>query len=258
MYPVFTASQHIHLSSYLIWMSLTFCIGVYYFYRRSFKTSLSAKIASELAIWIILGGFVGARALHIIAEYPQYYLDHPSEILKFWKGGFVFYGGLLGGLISAFIFLRRKHQIFSKWLDHSAPVIAFGYAFGRLGCLWAGCCFGKECTLPWAIVFRSGVEAPSGIPIHPTQIYASLAELLIWLVLLNLEKLKSITSNSGQLFYVWMILHGTSRIFVEQFRGDFRGIEYGGFYISTYISLTIVLSGFILYLSTVKKINSRI
>lgn len=258
MYPIFTASQHIHLSSYLIWMSLTFCISVFYFYRRSFKTSLSAKIASELAIWIMLGGFIGARVLHILGEYPQYYFDHPSEIFKFWKGGFVFYGGLFGGLLSAFLFLKHKHQIFTKWLDHSAPVIAFGYAFGRIGCLWAGCCFGKECSLPWAIVFQTGVEAPAGLPLHPTQVYSSLAELVIWIILTRAEGLKTITTTPGRLFYLWMIMHGISRILVEQFRGDFRGIEYGGLYISSYISLAVVLSGFALYMSTVKKINSRI
>ncbi len=258
MYPVFTASHHIHLSSYLMWMSLTFCICVYYFYKRAFRTSLSAKIAADLSIWIMVGGFIGARAFHILLEFPEFYRDHPSEIFLFWKGGFVFYGGLFGGLFSAYIFLKRKHQSFTPWLDHAAPVIALGYAIGRIGCLLAGCCYGKECDLPWAIQFKQGVEAPAFIYLHPTQIYSFLIELIIFFVLLKSQSLDWVKTQSGRLFSLWLMLHGLGRVVVEHFRADFRGNEYMGLSISTYFSLAIILSGFLFICSTLKKTRSKI
>lgn len=248
MYPVFTASQHIHLPSYLIWMSLTFTFAVFYFYKRSFSKSLSAKIAAELSLWIMIGIFFGARLLHILAEYPQYYLDNPYEAFKFWQGGFVFYGGFLGGLLTGYLYLKSKNQSLPTWLDHAAPVIALSYAIGRIGCLLAGCCYGSECYLPWAITFGSGVEAPAGVPIHPTQIYTILSESLVFILLLKLEPRHFFKKNPGSLFYFWMILHGVFRLLIEQFRGDFRGTSFLGLYISSYISiLFIILGSYLIY-----------
>lgn len=258
MYPVFTASQHIHLSSYLVWMSLTFCICVYYFYKRAYQTSLSAKIAADLSIWIMIGGFIGARAFHIIFEFPEFYTNHPSEIFQFWKGGFVFYGGLLGGLISGCVFLKRKHQALTPWFDHTAPVVALGYAIGRIGCLLAGCCYGKECDLPWAISFSSGAEAPANLLLHPTQIYSFLIELLIFIILLKIQATAWIKNQTGRLFSLWLILHGLGRALVESYRGDYRGNEYMGLSLSTYLSLAVVLSGFLFILSTLKKSKVKI
>jgi phosphatidylglycerol:prolipoprotein diacylglycerol transferase len=220
-------------------MSVAFSVSVIYFYKRALKLNLPAKVSTEISLVSMIGIFIGARIFHVIFEYPQYYIHSPLEIFKFWNGGFVFYGGLIGGLIAAYIYIKKLRQNFLNWLDCFAPVVPIGYMIGRVACIFAGCCYGKECDLPWAIRFPVGVEAPPHIPLHPTQIYSILAELLVLGILIFVEKKK--TLKAGSLFFVWMFFHGIGRLIVEQYRGDFRGESYLGLSISSIISLALIL-----------------
>jgi phosphatidylglycerol:prolipoprotein diacylglycerol transferase len=248
MYPVFYPSPHIHIPIYLVVMSLAFTISIVYAYKRAIKLNLPPKISTEISIALMIGAFLGARIFHIIFEYPQYYIDSPLEIFKFYKGGFVFYGGLFGGLLFSYLYVKKIKQNFFNWLDCFALVIPIGYMIGRVGCIFAGCCYGKECSLPWAIRFPQGVEAPADIPLHPTQIYSILIELIIWAGLVFVEKSREDKKlKAGTLFFVWLLAHGVGRIIVEQFRGDFRGQPILGLSISTLMSLGIVfMSGYFL------------
>jgi phosphatidylglycerol:prolipoprotein diacylglycerol transferase len=247
MYPIFHASPHIHIPLYLLVMSLAFTISIIYFYKRSTKLHLPAKTSTEISLMIMVGGFLGARLFHIIFEYPQYYWDHFSDVFKFYNGGFVFYGGLIGGSLAAYYYISKMRQNFGNWLDAFALVLPVGYMIGRLGCLMAGCCYGKQCDLPWAITFGPGVEAPPGIPLHPTQIYSIIFGAITWFGLYSLEKKRTVLSliqPSGSLFYLWMVFHGASRLVVEQFRGDFRGDIVGGFSVSFFLSFAMIAIGF--------------
>ena len=222
-------------------MSLAFTVSIVYFYKRAIKVNLPPKISTEISIAVMIGAFLGSRAFHVIFEYPEYYIDSPIEIFKFYKGGFVFYGGLFGGFLASFLYVKKLRQNFLNWLDCFAPVLPIGYIIGRIGCIFAGCCYGKECSLPWAIRFPEGVEAPANIYLHPTQVYSILIELAIWLALLFVEKFNNDKKvlRAGSLFFVWMLLHGIGRMIVEQFRGDFRGDVIFGLSVSTIISILI-------------------
>ena len=242
MYPVFYPSPHINIPVYLVVMSFAFIVSILYAYRRAIKLNLPPKISTEISIAIMIGAFFGARIFHIVFEYPEYYLENPLEIFKFYKGGFVFYGGLLGGLLSAYLFIKKIRQNFFNWLDGFALVIPVGYALGRIGCIFAGCCFGTECLLPWAIRFPEGVEAPANITLHPKQIYSILIEAMFWAILFSIEKVQTKKLKPGSLFFIWMLLHSFGRIIIEQFRGDFRGEMVFGFSISTLISIALLAS----------------
>lgn len=239
MYPVFHASPHIHIPLYLVMMSVAFSVSVIYFYKRAVDLNLRPKMSTEISLAIMIGAFLGARIFHVIFEYPQYYLENPMEIFKFYKGGFVFYGGLAGGLIFAYVYIKKLKQNFLNWLDCFAPVLPIGYMIGRVACIFAGCCYGKECDLPWAIRFPQGVEAPANIPLHPTQIYSILGELVVLGILILSEK--KVKLKPGSLFFIWMLFHGMVRLVVEQYRGDFRGENILGLSISTIISLLLIL-----------------
>ncbi len=241
MYPVFHPSPHINIPLYLVAMSLAFSLGIVFFYKRAIKLNLPPKISTEISLAVMFGAFIGARLFHIIFEYPEYYLNHPIEIFKFYNGGFVFYGGFAGGLVTSYIYIKKIRQNFYNWLDCAAPVISLGYIIGRAGCWLAGCCYGKTCDLPWAIQFREGVEAPAHVLLHPTQIYSILGEsLILGLFLFTEKKFTHMKLKSGSLFFIWLILHCIGRTVVEQFRGDFRGQEVLGVTISTLISLALI------------------
>jgi phosphatidylglycerol:prolipoprotein diacylglycerol transferase len=144
----------------------------------------------------------------------------------------------------AFWYIARKRMPFWTTCDVFAPGIALGHVTGRLGCLAAGCCYGKPTDLPWAIIFTNpqaaaNVGTPLGIPLHPTQIYEAGAELLILFLLLGTERRGR--PFPGRTFWGYMLLYALSRFVIEYFRGDPRGVDpvFGMFSTSQFISLIL-------------------
>jgi phosphatidylglycerol:prolipoprotein diacylglycerol transferase len=149
---------------------------------------------------------------------------------------------LIAAIGVAFWYIHRHRMPFWTTCDAFAPAIALGHVTGRLGCFAAGCCYGKPASVPWAVVFTNpaaaaNVGTPLGIPLHPTQLYESGAELLILIVLLATERRGR--PFPGRTFWLYMILYGVSRYIIEFFRGDPRGVIFG---VSTsqFISLLLV------------------
>lgn len=204
-------------------------------------------------------GFLGGRAFHIFYEAWDFYKVRPQDILKIWQGGFVFYGGFLSALVACFVFMWRKKLSWGRWTDLFAPVIALGYALGRIGCFLNGCCYGKICDLPWGIAFNYP-GLPEGHR-HPTQLYAVFWELFVLFILLIVEKgptlMKPISrfckKNRGALFALWLALHGFGRFLMEQFRDDARGAAIGNFSISSLIALSLVVASITFFLFKFKK-----
>jgi len=241
MWPYLFQNNDIVIPTYLFINSIAFSIAIYWAYARAKERNFEVNQVLDLALAIMLGGFVGSRTFHILFEHPEIYFAHPNLIFKFWLGGFVYYGGMLGSLLLAFLLCRIRKYDFLKLADLVAPVLALGYAIGRTGCLAAGCCFGKATTVPWAIHFPPNVEAPPLIGIHPTQIYSSVWELIVLGILLRVEKNPS--KVSGRVFGLWMVLHSLGRGVIEQFRDDFRGPMLLHLSISTWLSAAVLVFG---------------
>ena len=234
------------IPTYLLWISLTYCFALIYLYKRGQNKGYSKNIILDSALIVMLAGFVGARLFHVFYEEASYYLEDPLRIFYIWQGGFVYYGGALTAYLSLRIWARNKPIDFDQLLDIYAPVIVLGYGIGRFACLFAGCCHGAACDLPWAIVYPPGVEAPTGIPLHPTPIYASLWAFANYALLLFLEKTYSPRTNrkdflpEGVLFYIAVVTHSFGRLLMEHFRGDHRGADVFGFSISSIISIALI------------------
>ena len=158
--------------------------------------------------------------LYIIVEY-RYFLANPLEVLKFWKGGLVFYGGLIGAVAMAWYYMRKHSLPVWQVADILAPCVAVGQAVGRWGCFFAGCCYGTRTDVPWAITFTNPKSlAPLDIALHPTQVYLSINALVIFGILVWLRKRKKF---DGQVFWVYGILYSIGRFIIEFYRGDDRG-----------------------------------
>lgn len=240
MFPTISISPSLSIPTYYLILSLTVCVGLLWIARRAQQRGLSRKVALDLSLIIMVSGFVGARLFHVFYESFPYYQEDYLRILYFWNGGFVFYGGaLLAALCSVvYLFFVARAQP-EDYLDLFAPVMSLSYVLGRMACLFAGCCYGKTCELPWAIAGR-----------HPTQAYASVWELGVLLILLGIESMARPLrprwlQNSGSLFFLWMVLHGLGRLLMESFRDDFRGPTMG-LSISSWISVLIVVLGILL------------
>lgn len=198
----------------------------------------------DLAFVILVGAMVGARALFILVNWggPDGYAAHPERIFQVWTGGLVFYGGFIGATLAS-VWYARKHKIrFRALADIVIPTVALGHFFGRMGCMAAGCCWGKVCEdgsfllgakFPeGALAFSSMVRDPEWTSfllehghtpaLHPTQMYEGLGELSLFLLLLFLRKNKRF---HGQILALWLMLYAVLRLSIETFRGDWgRGM----------------------------------
>lgn len=203
----------------------------------------------DMSFFVVLAGLLGARLIYVIVNYG-YYADRPLEILMLWKGGFVFYGGLIGGAVALLVSIHYYRLPFLGTLDISAAAVCIGHAFGRLGCFTAGCCYGRLSDLPWAVTFTDpdclAVEVLN-MPVHPVQLYSFifLSVLTVFLVWLHGRR-----AFTGQVAATYFITYGLFRFCVEFLRGDPRGsIGILGKALSTsqWISLPVFLLGIVMY-----------
>ena len=201
-------------------------------------TRFSEDHVLSVIIWAVISGFLGAKILYWLVEWKQVVAD-PAFMLRTIREGFVFYGSLLGGLIGVGIYAARKKLPFFAFTDLTIPGLVLGQAFGRVGCHFAGCCYGMECETPISVVFPAGCAAPAGIPLLPTQLMEAvfLALLTILLVVL-LKKKKPFGTVSGW----YMVLYGAWRFTIEFFRSDERGFV-GALSTSQFISIFVFAGG---------------
>lgn len=223
--------------------ALGFLAGLWTASRRARLSGLAPEQVLDLGLWLIVGGIVGARAWYVMTFWREQFAADPfPEIFMIHHGGQVFYGGLIGALVVGVSYCRWKRMAVWPMTDVLAPSIALGYVFGRMGCLLNGCCYGRECSLPWAIRFPYGHESHPH-PVHPTQIYDSLLNLLFYLGLAWLFRRKKF---HGQVFATYLIGYAVLRSTVEFFRGDYPPAQHylGGWATPAHlVSILIFLGG---------------
>jgi len=246
------------LPSYYTFISLGMLLGIYLFYHYSKKAKIPPIYAIDISLIVVISAYTGARLFHVIFEMPSYYISNPLQIFAFWKGGFVIYGGILLPIIFVYLYCKKKQLNFFLIADLLAPSVAIGTALGRIACLMQGCCFGSPTSMPWGVVFPHGANGgltPSGIPLHPTQIYMSLMNLIIFLFL-HL-RLKNKRFN-GEIMCWYFILYAIGRSIIEIFRSDFRGDLFSP-YLSTsqFISLLIFITFTYILIKNYRKSISR-
>ena len=172
-----------------------------------------------MAIYAIIGGFVGAKVLYWIVELDRIVAD-PHFILESLTSGFVFYGALIVGALAIWLFARRRRQPFLGYLDLVAPSFILAQGFGRIGCFLAGCCYGAPCDSPLSVVYPEGVSAPAGVPLLPTQLFEAAFCFLYTAVLVCIFfRQKRYGTTTGWYF----VGYGVWRFIIEFFRSDDRG-----------------------------------
>jgi len=205
----------IYVHSYGVMLLIGLAAGVWWLTRSGRAHGFILEDWIDFALIILLSGVVGARLLYVLLHLPEYG-SAPITILFVWQGGLAYHGGVAGAIIAGYTFARARKISFPLIADLSAPAVALGYAFARIGCFLNGCCYGNECHLPWAVTFPSGTEAGAGgFPRHPTQLYACAASFIIFLIL---TKLQSHIKVRGNLFLSYLFLYSIYRFIVEFFR----------------------------------------
>jgi phosphatidylglycerol:prolipoprotein diacylglycerol transferase len=227
--------------TYGVLLAAAYLLGLQLAIVRARKAGLDSQKMLDLGVALVIAALVGAKVLLLLVNF-DYFRANPRELLVVARSGGVFYGGLIGATLVAFWYIRRHGLPLWTTCDMFAPGIALGHVIGRLGCLMAGCCYGKPTNVPWAITFTdpfaaANVGTPLNTPLHPTQIYEAGAELLILVWLLATERKGR--PFSGRTFWGYMFLYAVSRFIIEFYRGDERGIVMG---LSTSQFISIILA----------------
>jgi phosphatidylglycerol:prolipoprotein diacylglycerol transferase len=254
------------ISTYEVSLTIAFLLAIGFAIRRSQKEGVDRDLVIDACLWLVIGGLIGARALYIITQTENYWnaCFHPDLVkptalkesdcllaLNPFRGGFVYYGGFIGGMVAILLLTRRRKASFFPLADLLAPYLMLGLAFHRAaGCfLGAGCCYGAPTSLPWGIIWPAGSQPFAAYPnqaIHPTQLYETLFATALFLCLLWRRKKKAF---SGEIMVLMLIGYSVFRFVNEFWRGDkIRGFLLGILSTSQVISLGLVALGVIWWL----------
>lgn len=225
VYPILFRLGSLNIYAYGFFAAVGFVLGFSLAVRRGRAEGIPFERMVDLLFCVLLSAIVGSRLFFVLVNF-NHFRDHPLEIFRIWEGGLVFYGGLLLAFIVSVVYLKWARLPVWKAADLFAPSIALGLFFGRIGCLFAGCCYGKETSLPWGIVFTDPNSlARLNVPLHPTQIYEALSSLAIFFFISWKRRSKAF---DGQIFWLFVLLYSTLRFLVEFLRDDPRGFFLAG------------------------------
>jgi len=234
-------------STYGVLVALAFLVALWMIASLARRAGLNSDVVVNLGILCGLSAIVGAKIMMFLIDIP-YYAAHPGEIfsLASLQAGGVFYGGLIAALIAAAVYMRRHHLPPLATADVFAPGIALGHAVGRIGCFAAGCCWGRPTKLPWGVTFTNPISqqtvgVPLGIPLHPTQLYESAAEFLVFGILYwRIRR----DHTPGAIISLYLILYSTARFLIEFVRFHDQPNPFGGpLNTSQWISLALAALG---------------
>lgn len=228
MYPELFRIGNFPINTYGVFLALAFLCAILITVRLAARDGLPREKIYDLSLWMLLASLIGSKILMLFTE-PEY-RDHPLQLLSldFLRSGGVFYGGLLGAMLTGYFLMKRYKLPWWKTADACAPGIAVGNFFGRQGCFAAGCCWGKPTSLPWGVKFTELGHEITGVPtdayLHPTQLYESFAMLIVFFFLFWLHKHKRF---SGQVILVYALFYSIFRFAIEFVRDDPRGDIFG-------------------------------
>ncbi len=220
MHPILFQYRGATLYTYGFFIALGFLLGITLARYEAKRVGENPEKIMDLSFYLLVSAIIGSR-LFYVATRPDIFISNPLEIFKIWNGGLVFYGAFIFAVITAIIYLKKNKIALWKITDILAPSLVLTQFFGRIGCFFAGCCHGKECSLPWAVTFTNPNSiAPTNIMLHPSQLYHAFGNLMIFGFLWFYRKKKTF---DGQVFWLYVLLYGLIRSFLEIFRGDYRG-----------------------------------
>ncbi len=253
MHPEFLHFGSQTIYTYGVMIAIGAALGYFYMSKTAKRElGIAPDKIQMLAIYLIFAAFIGGK-LFFYFEKPDYYFNPPSNMFKGFRTGFVFYGSLIFAIPTVIWYFRKNKFPVLPMLDLIAITGCIIHIFGRMGCFFAGCCYGVHSDGPLAITFtHPSSKAPLNEPLHPTQLYSV---ALIGSILGILLMLKRHKRFEGQLFFLYIMLYSIGRGVIEIFRGDTRR----GFIIedilshSQFISLILISVVLFFYVKLWKK-----
>lgn len=229
MLPVLFSIGGFEVHSYGVMFALALGSGILAAVTIAEREGIAPAWMWDISLALIVGTVVGGRAEYVRTHWTSFAAD-PASVFALRDGGVVFYGGFIGALIGVVGTILWHRAPLWRIVDIWAALVPLGHAIGRIGCFLAGCCYGAPTGLPWAVVFPPGGKAPSGVPLHPTQLYEAGFDVLLGVALLWFRTTRALPFRrfDGQTLAALLMLYPTFRVLNEQLRGDeVRGLAFG-------------------------------
>ncbi len=242
MNPVAFKLFGIEVRWYGILISIGVVIGTILALRESERVGIEEDTLIDLLLYAIPISLLGARIYYVIFTW-DYYKNNLIEIFHFRGGGLAIHGAIIAAILVAVIFSRKRKVDFWKIADSCAPSLILGQAIGRWGNYINQEAYGSPTNLPWGIVI-------DGVKVHPTFLYESIWNFLVFLFLLWYRKHKS--KVSGEIFLLYLILYSAIRFFIEGLRTD--SLMLGPIRVAQLVSIIAIVSS-IYYLNRRRKEN---
>jgi phosphatidylglycerol:prolipoprotein diacylglycerol transferase len=268
------ADLSLPLHTYGLMIATGFVAAIWLAQREARKQGQDAERIGDLAFWVLVSAIVGSRLYFIAVNWPDYFGENAwmtlhgtrvPRLLAIWEGGLVFYGGFIGAALTAWWYLRRHGMRFLPHADTIIPSVSIGHFFGRLGCFAAGCCWGAVSHehLPWLAKFppaslayqtfagranAAELLAPdrlSTMPVHPTQLYESFGELVLFALLALVVRPNK--RFHGQVLATWLMGYAVLRTVVELFRGDVERGVVAGLGVGQWTSMVVFAAGAVVW-----------
>lgn len=242
MFPKLISIGSFYIPTYGVLVALGFLAGLTVTMRLAKRVGLPAEKITNLAVYCAMAGIAGAKLFMFLFDLGDY-LRNPGQIftLETLQAAGVFHGGFIVALLVALFYIRKQSLPILTTMDVFAPGVAIGQAIGRLGCFAAGCCWGRECDLPWGVHFRSDFAAPVPLDkaLHPVQLYESAADLLIFAFLFRQA---SRPHKPGQVIGLYLVLYSAARFVIEFFREHEQALV-GPFSLTQWLALALLALG---------------
>jgi len=219
MHPELFSIGDFKIHTYGLMIMIGAIFGFLYLSHSSKKElGIDQEKVQNLAVLIISAAFIGGKLLFYL-ENPSYYFSSWDAMRRNFRTGFVFYGSLLFAVPVVVWFFKKEKWPLWPMMDRIAITACIIHSMGRMGCFFAGCCYGIPTDMAWGITFTDAHSQaePLNTPLHPTQLYSSFMILSILMILVMLKRQQRF---AGQLFFVYVILYAVGRGIIEIFRGD--------------------------------------
>ena len=227
MHPILFHIGSFEMASYGLMMALAYLIPTWYLYRRLHYIKLDKDTFFNIIFIAFVSALIGSKLLYLIVSWPEMGATFTEKIItavRTFRYGFVFFGGAIVAICTLLYYLKKKKLPVLQIADFYIVALPLGHAVGRIGCFLAGCCHGRPTDMPWGVVFNDPhtLVAPQyiGIPLHPTQLYEVILNLVLFFILQHFYKKPH---RNGTILAMYIIGYACLRFFIEFFRGDFRG-----------------------------------
>ena len=238
---------------YGLMIGIGFILAVLIGGYRTKKLGLSDDDFTNIAICLLVFGFMGGKLLYIIVNFKLFVQD---PIAHLGSEGFVVYGGIIVGIFSIFVYSKIKKLSFLSYMDMMSPAVMINQGLGRVGCFMAGCCHGRPTASRFSVTFTDpNCLAPTGVPLVPTQLISAGFDLAVAAFLFAMQrKVKYRGTISG----MYLMLYGVGRFIIEFYRGDLDRGNVGALSTSQFISIFMVIfaAGYI-YVVNKKKLETE-